>query len=59
MDLKPLGYILVDSSSPDGLSHLVSGLLMQGNFRIHGNPFSATYDDGSVVFLQAVVELGE
>lgn len=59
MKLKPLGYILVDSTTPDGLSHLVSGLLMSGTCEVHGQPFSVTYDDGSVVFLQAVLELGE
>lgn len=59
MKLTPIGYVLIDSSTPDGLSHLVSNLLFQGGYELYGQPHSVTYDDGSISFLQAVVELGE
>lgn len=52
--MNPDGYILVDSSSPDGLSHLVTGVLSDGNAQVHGQPFTVTWEDGSITFLQAV-----
>ena len=55
-----IDYLLLDGSGPEDLtSQVLKFILEDDHYEPYGAPFSATYDDGSVGFYQAVVKYGD
>ena len=55
-----IDYVLLASGYPEDLTKLVKNYICgEFDYEPYGTPFSATFDDGSVGFYQAVVKYGE